>query len=383
MKLLPLVFRNALRNKRRTLLTIGSLVAALFIFVFLRTIIRNWLDASEIPESARRLIVRHKVSLANILPEKYVDVIRKKVPGVEVVHPYHWVGGVIANAPPGTFFQQFACDTDTFFDTWSEIKVPDAVKKEYLADRRAALVGKKTLQRFGWQVGQSFTLIGTIYTTDLALKIVGTYEGYSDDDTVFLHRSYLMESLGKPGIVGTIYLRVKDSTLMPGVIAAVDKEFANSDAPTRTETEKDFIQGFVSMLGNVKGFFMSLSAAVLGAMLLIMVNTMAMAVRERTREIAIMKAIGFTPGMVVYLVVSESILTCLMGGVIGCVGSRILFDNVLHRPNIGTFFPNFCPSWETVGMGMGLAGAMGVVAGLLPAIRAARLEVVAGLRRVG
>lgn len=390
MKLVPLIWKNALRNKRRTVLTMGSLVTALVVFVFLDTLISSWAATTDTPDSARRLIVRHKVSLANVLPEKHAERIRR-VPGVEIVHPYHWFGGQIKDKQ--TFFQQFACDDDTFFDMWTDVQPTrdhakpgfeaDLLKKAWKEDKQAAIVGWKTAERMGWKIGDRFTLNSAIYRVELEFRMIGTYTGFSDDDTIFFRRSYLQESLGsRKGVVGTFMIKVKDPAFAAAVIKGIDSEFANSDAPTRTETEKAFLLGFVSMMGNVKGFFGLLSAAVVTAMLFIMINTMAMAVRERTREIAIMKAIGFTPGSILFLVVAESIGTCLFAGVFACVGFRVLFENVLHRPNV-IIFPNFCPPWTTVGSGLAIAFAMGMISGLLPALRAARLEVVSGLRRVG
>ncbi len=391
MKLLPLVFKNALRNKRRTILTMGSLCAALVVFVFLDTLISGWADAAETPDSARRLIVRHKVSLANVLPEKHAERIRR-VPGVELVHPYHWFGGMVKDSRD--FFQQFACDDDTFFDMWTDVQPTldkdhpgqglAEIKAAWKQDKTAAIVGHKSLARYGWKLGDRFTLQSAIYRVDLEFHVIGTYTGFSDDDTVFFRRSYLQEALGsRKGVVGTFMVKVHDPLQAASVIKGIDSEFANSDAPTLTETEKAFLQDFVSMMGNVKMFFGSLCAAVVTAMLLIMINTMAMAVRERTREIAIMKAIGFTPSSVLFLVVAESVGTCLLAGVFACVGFRLLFANALHRPNLTAMFPNFCPSWQTTGTGVAIALGMGIVSGLVPALRAASLQVVPGLRRVG
>lgn len=386
MRFLHLILRNALRNKRRTTLTVLSLGVSLFLFVFFDTLFNNWARGSEqVSESDRLLIVR-PLSFSNFLPESHARLIQR-VPGVELVHPWHWFGGKVESRPREAF-ASFAVEAETFEPAWSDYKVSPAVLDAWLKDRRGCIVGPKLLERFGWKVGQTVVLVSDVYPTcEPMLVIEGTYDGGRLEDALFFQRRYLMEMLKDTAFEGRTWgfrVLVKDKDAIPTVMATIDKTTEGSSAPTKTETEKDLMLGIVDTLADVRSLVTDVTFVVLGVVFLVVSNTMAMGVRERTREIAVMKAIGFTPAHVVGLVIAEGVVTALLGGLVGCVGTRVLFENVLHRPTIIMgYFPNFAPTWTTVFEGLAIAAVIGLLSALVPAVQAARVEVVAGLRRVG
>jgi putative ABC transport system permease protein len=385
-RFLHLILRNALRNKRRTALTVLSLGMSLFLFVFFDTLFSNWARGSEhVPDGDRLLIVR-PLSFSNFLPDSHAKII-ERVAGVELVHPWHYFDGRLEGAPREVF-PNFAVEAETFEPAWSDYKVAPSVLEAWLKDRRGAIVGKKLLDRFGWKVGQTVVLVSAIYPTcEPMLVIKGTYEGGRLQDGLFFQRRYLQELLKETPFEGRTWgyrVLVKEPDKLPSVIATIDATTQGSSAPTKTETEKDLLIGMVSMVSDVRALVTNVTFVVLGVVFLVVSNTMAMGVRERTREIATMKAIGFTPGHVVSLVIAEGVVTALLGGLLGCVGTRILFEDVLGRPTIVMgYFPDFSPTWTTVGQGMALAALIGFLSALVPAVQAARIEVVAGLRRVG
>jgi putative ABC transport system permease protein len=324
------------------------------------------------------------VSLANLMPESHRAAIAQ-IPGVELVAPHHWFGGRL-KGHERDFFANFAVEGETFERIWSEYRVRADLLAAWKRDLRGAIVGKKLLERFGWHVGQRITLIGDIYAgCDPELTILATYEGGQDAETLFFHRKALQEMLRGTrafGMVPTFYVVLRDASLASKVCRAIDTRFISSEAPTRSETEKDFFLAFVALIGDVRTIVRRVTFVVLGAVFLVVANTMAMAVRERTREVAIMKALGFEPGIVIALIAGEGVAVGLAGWLVGCVGARVLFDQVLGRPTVMQFFPDFVPSWATVVTGLPIALGIGLLSALGPAALAARIEVVAGLRRV-
>ncbi len=386
MRFLHLILRNALRNKRRTALTVLSLGMSLFLFVFFDTLFGNWARGSEHVSDADRVVIVRPLSMSNFLPDSHAKII-ERVDGVELVHPWHWFDGRLEGAPREVF-PSFAVEAETFEPAWSDYKVERPVLDAWLKDRRGAIVGKKLLDRFGWKVGQTVVLVSAIYPTcEPMLVITGTYEGGRLQDGLFFQRRYLKELLKDTpfeGRTAAFRVLVRSPDKLASVIATIDGTTQGSPAPTKTETEKDLLINMVSMVSDVRALVTNVTFVVLGVVFLVVSNTMAMGVRERTREIATMKAIGFTPRHVVSLVIAEGVVTALVGGFLGCVGTRVLFENVLGRPTIVMgYFPDFSPTWATVGQGMGLAALIGFLSALVPAVQAARIEVVAGLRRVG
>ena len=368
MRFLNLIAKNALRNVRRTLLTVLSIAISLFLFCALLTVLTE-LDRKNEAESAHlRLVVQRATSLTDPLPDSYRQKL-ERIPGVVLVHPMNFFGGIYRDEK--NFFANIATDARTLLRMFPEYQVPPDQAEAFIRERTAALVGRQLADRFGWNLGDRVTLLGTIYPVDLEFTIRAIYTG-SDEGILFFHQEYLDEALGRPGIVRTFRLKAESAEAIPRIIAAVDWMFRNTDAETRTETERAFELGFVAMLGNIKGLIVSISTVLVVTILLVTANTAAMAIRERVKEIAIMKTVGFRRRMILALLLTEAAGIALVGGLLGSVGARVFFRS-----------RNFLVTQETVGLALAIAVAIGVISAAIPAYRASRITVAEALRRVG
>jgi putative ABC transport system permease protein len=375
------VLAHLWRAKRRTFLTVSSVALALFLFCTLRTVMTSF-DAALRASDDTRLVVRHAASLVFPLPLAYRDRL-VQVPGVETVGFGNWFGGFYQD--PKNQFAQFAVDVDHFFQIYPEVVVPPDQREAFLHERTACLAGADIVKRYGWKLGQTIPITGTIFPGEWRLTLRGIYTGKTEDidlNTIFFHWDYLNESLpeGRQNQVGIYWLRLRTASEAPAVSERVDAMFVNSPQPTKTETEKSFQAGFIAMLGNVSMLLTILGSAIVFAIVLVTVNTMLMAARERTTEIAVLKTLGFSDGLILRLVGVEALLLSVAGGVIGCGAAFLIFRRVDFTA--GGFFPNFRVLPETVGWGMLLAVAMGLLSGLVPAIQAARLPIAGALRKV-
>jgi len=318
-KFLRLIATNLKRSKRRTFLTVSSIAVALFLFCTLRTVLTSF-DASLRTADASRLVVRHAASLIFPLPLSYRGRLAQ-LPEVTGVTWANWFNGVYQD--PKNFFAQFAVDAPTFFALYPECVIPPAGLAAFESERTACIVGRKLAKKYGWKVGDRIPLEGTIYPGRWEFTLRAIYTGKTEDvdeNTMFFRWDYLNESLpeGRRDQVGIYYLRLRSPDLAARVSRAVDGMFENSNAPTRTETEKAFQLGFISMLGNVRLLLFLIGSAIVFAIMLVTVNTMMMTFRERTSEVGVLKTIGFSDTMVLNLVAGEAMLVALLGGVIGC-----------------------------------------------------------------
>jgi putative ABC transport system permease protein len=372
------ILRNALRNKRRFMLTVLSVALSLFLFTVLQTALREMSQPQLSDQSALRLIVRHKVSLANVLPSKYQSRIAR-VPGVKRVSRLTWFGGIYIDE--SNFFAQFGCDANSLFDILSEVKTdPDQVAA-FKKEKTACIVGIKTMNRFGWKVGQKITLRGTIYPADLELTIRGVYSGGIDETNLFFHHEYLDEATGWH-VVGCYWIQTTSADAVADVIRRVDTMFNSSAAETKTETERAFQLTFLSWFGNIKLLIGSICTVIVFTMMLVAASTMSMAIRERTREIAVLKALGYNSGQVFSLILAESFGLALAGGLIGCVGTRFLAQHVDMYVLSHGFFVRFEVTPHIVAAGLLIAAAMGVVSCLAPAVTSVRASVLEGLKEL-
>ncbi len=258
------IWTNIARNPRRTILTIVSIGLSLFVLSTLMTVLTELNREPEGEDTHLRLVVRRATSLADRLPEAYAAKLAR-VPGVRLVHALTWFGGIYIDE--GNFFANFACDPDTLFAMFPENRIPPEQLKAFQAERIAAIAGRKLVERFKWRLGDRITLQGTIYPVDLEFVLRGIYTG-TDETAFFFHRAYLEEALGRPGKVGTFWLKAASAGDIPRIMDAVDTLFKNSDAETKTETERAFQLGFISMLGNVKTLIASISSVVVFTILL-------------------------------------------------------------------------------------------------------------------
>lgn len=381
MKFLGYVLAHLWRSKRRTFLTVSSVALALFLFCTLRTVMTSF-DAAIRASDDTRLVVRHAASLVFPLPLAYRDRL-VQVPGVEDVGYGNWFGGFYQD--PKNQFAQFAVDVDHFFQIYPEVVVPPDQREAFLHERTACLAGADIVKKYGWKLGQTIPITGTIYPGDWRLVLRGIYTGKTEDidqNTIFFHWDYLNESMPevRQNQVGIYWLRLRSASEAPAVSERVDAMFENSPQPTKTETEKSFQAGFIAMLGNVSMLLTILGSAILFAIVLVTVNTMMMAARERTTEIAVLKTLGFSDGLILRLVGAEALLLSMGGGVIGCGAAYLIFRRVDFTA--GGFFPNFRVLPETVGVGLLLAVVMGLLSGIVPAVQAARLQIAGALRKV-
>lgn len=385
MKYLPLIVRNVSRNKIRTLFTSLSIAVSLFLVVTLYSLLTHQDEISESTKVYNRIAVLHEAGLAGQLPIAYLDRIRR-VANVEVAAPMSWFGGNYREET--TQFAQFATDPKTIFDVYPELVIDPEQLAAWQNNRTGAIVGATIAKNKGWTIGSKIPLQGNIYPVDLELTVDGIYDGPStaDKEWVLFHFDYVDEALKEiraetAGNAGIVMLRASSAEKVPDVMQAIEGAFASSDAPVKPMTEKQFAQSFTEMIGNVKGFIRYTSTAVVIALLCVAANTMAMSLRERTREIALLKAVGFSRNTVLGMFLSESLLIGLIGGIVGALGGKLLFSLVdlsTVAPGLGLFYV----PWTTALSGLALAAAVGLLSGFIPAWRAAHVSVVDGLRKV-
>jgi putative ABC transport system permease protein len=379
MKYLPFIFRNLFRKKTRTILTIGSIAVALFLFGLL-VAIENALNAGVDIAGVDRLIVRNKISLIMPLPLSYQERLRQIDHVTEATHA-SWFGGIYQDQK--NFFPQFAIDTDTYREIFPEFEIPDAEWQDFLDDREGAVVGRGTADRFAWKIGDRIPLQGTIWTGTWEFNIRAIYDGTrgGDDESQFwFHWKYLEErrQFGE-GTVGWYTVQIDDPDNAVAVSAAIDDRFANSAWETSTETEQAFAAGFAKQIGNIRMLITSIGAVVLFTLLLVTGNTMAMAVRERIPELGVLKTLGFGDKTVLFMVLSESLVIAAVGGTLG-LGLAKLFT--MGGDPTGGMLPLFHVSSSDMALGAAIALSVGLIAGAIPALTAMNLRIVDALRRV-
>jgi len=381
LKYLGLIFANLMRSKRRTFLTVFSIAIALFLFCTLRTVITSF-EASLRASQATRLVVRHAASLVFPLPLAYRERL-SRVPGVTGISYGNWFGGFYQD--PKNQFAQFAMDVPTLLDLFPEVILPAGQAEAFRSERTACIIGAALARKYGWKLGDQIPIMGTIFPGEWRFVVRGIYTGQTkdvDENTLFFHWDYLNESLpeGRKSLVGIYWLRIASPDLAASVSGRVDALFENSPQPTKTETEKAFQAGFISMIGNVQLLLTIIGSAIVFAIMLVTINTMMMAARERTTEIAVLKTLGFSDGLILRLVGGEALFLSLLGGGLGCGLAALVFRESDFTG--GGFFPNFRVLPETVLLGLVLAALMGLLSGVAPAVQAARLQVASALRRV-
>jgi putative ABC transport system permease protein len=378
--------RNARRNLLRSILTIGSISISLFLMMALMSLLAMLSDAARLVRDKNRLVTLSTQGFDNPVPIALVNQVRA-IDGVVAASPLSWYGGKYQEEVMP--FAQFGIDPDSIFTIYDEFTVPPEQLKAFQEDRTGCCIGSKLASERKLKVGDRLPLTGTFYPFNLNLTIRAIYDGPSDSDlkTCWFHWEYLDEGLKRDfqgrdaGNAGAIVIKCKDANSMMAVARKFDELTLNSDTPTRTQTEEAFIKMFLEMYGDLRGLIARIGMAVVLSLALVAGNAMAMSLRERTTEVAVLKAIGFSRPLVVSLVLLEAVLVASIGGVLGSIGTKLLLDAV----DVSRFVQGmavFYVPWPIALFGLGTALLIGFVSGLVPAVRAANLPVLDGLRKV-
>jgi putative ABC transport system permease protein len=385
MKYAPLIWGGLKRKKLRTAFTLLSILIAFVLYGYLSAINKAFELGVEVA-GEDRLVLRHKVSFSIPLPLSYRERI-KSVPGVIDAAHANWFAGIYQE--PQNFFPQLAVEPDAYLRLYPEFLLPEAQKQAWLANRTSVIAGRAIVERFGWKIGDRIPIQATVWrkkdgSSTWEFELVGVYDGATPetDTTQFLfHYDYFDEArLFGNGTVDWYILRVNDPPRAAEIAQRIDAEFANSSFETKTSTEKAFVQGFAEQIGNIGAIIGGILAAVFFTILLVTGNTMMQAVRERTAELAVLKTVGFSSRLVLALVLAESLALAGLGGGLGLlVGWLLIFLG--GDPTRG-FLPIFFFPPKDVVIGVGYVAALGLIAGLLPAVQAMQLRVVDALRRV-
>jgi len=384
-KLFKYIWRNATRNKLRTFLTVLSVGFSLA----LMTVLYGYLSMQKVwskeAKTHNRIVVLNTQGFAGKVPIAYVDRVRQ-MEGVKAAVPYVWYGGMYKDETMP--FAQFGTDAKQAFDVWTELKIAPEQLEAWRKNRQGCVVDRIMAERKGWKIGEHIPLKGTYYPFDLDLEMVGTFEGPHATESLWYHWEYLEEGLksngngARAGNAGMLFAKAESAAAIPSLCQAIDDRFGSSDNPTRTQTEEAFAQMFSDMMGNVQVYIRNIGLAVMFSLTLVSANAMAMAMRERTTEVAVLKAIGFSKTRVLNMVLGESCLIAAAGGLLGLVAGAALLE-LLHKASVQIIqlaVVDMAGPWM-FGI-VAAAVAIGLVSGIVPAVRAAQLAVVDGLRRV-
>lgn len=374
-----LVWKNLARNKKRTVLTVLSVMVAFFLFGVLRSVITT-LNATAEVGSEGRLVVSSASGITFLLPAAHTARL-EAVEGVSSVSWANWFGGYYKD--PSDFFANFAVKADTYLPMYPEMEITGGSLDDFNRERTAALVGVGLLEKYGWQLGQTITLQGTFLPGAWEFTIRAVYtptDPAFGDEVMIFHYEYLYERSNGQISPGWYVLALEDPTRAAEIAATIDAQFKNSVGPTKTQTEKAFNAGFVTMWGNIGFLVSAIGTAVFFAILFVAANTMMMASRERIPEIAVLKTVGFGDRTIFGLVLAESVLIAVVGGAIGLGLAWAAFAG--GRSPLNAFFPGFGVTGGTIGLGVVMAVALGLISGAVPALQSARLSVAAALRKV-
>jgi putative ABC transport system permease protein len=382
MKFSRIIFANLFRTKVRLLLTIGSFAVALFLFVFL-AVVRDAFGRGADVAGADRLVIINRTSIINLIPLSYRDKILR-IPGVKYITHNNWFGGIYQDEK--NFFPQFVIDPDNQRQVFPELIVPEDQWAAFVKDRQGAIAGAATAERFHWKIGDRIPIKTTLYGGgSWEFNLVGIYHGKrpQDDETQFWFQwDYFEEKIPQAikGQIGWYVLRVDNPDDSPRIAKAIDDGFANSPNETKTQTESAFAANWVKQFGNIQFLIVSIGAVVFFTLLLVTGNTMAISVRERTSELAVFKAIGYSDRAILFFVLAESLVIALFGGVLGML-SAVLLIPVLGKAMSG-LLPSMVLSPAMLIFGLITAVLVGLASGLLPGLNAMHMRVVNALRRV-
>lgn len=372
------IIRNAFRNKRRALLCVLSVSMSLFLLVTLLVVLNEFTNPPEDLDSSLRIAVRNKVSLASPLPVRQRAIL-SSLEGVEAVTPLSYFGGRFRDEEV-TYFAQFALDPETLVKVFGEARMSEEELAAFLATRNGAIVGVDTAERYKIKLGDRLRFTGVIFPVDLDLVVCGIYKGTTDDRNVFFSQRYLDELLGDPGTVGMWWVKAASADAVPGIIDRVNTTFANSSSEVVAETERAFQLSFISMWGNIRTLIGSVCTVVVFALVLVSSSTISMAVRERMRELSILKALGFRRHELWTFILAESFGLSMVGFLIGAGGAWALYTFVDAPTLTMGIFPNLDVTPRILAIAASVASGLGLVSSLAPGFAIARLSVVEGLK---
>ena len=372
------ILKNALRNPRRSVLTVSSVAVSAALLTSMMTLQRELTVPPESEGASLRIIARNKVSLVQPLPARQLAEI-ERIPGIVAVTPFTYFGGQY-NDEEFTSFAQFAVDPRRFRSLLVEGRVSGGDYDAWEKDRTSCMVGRDTMKRYGLKVGDRMKFRGTFYPCDLDLRIAAVFEGTVDDRGVFFHHKLLDELTGDLGTVGTWYLRVESAEKVPGVVAAIDGRFANTAAEVRAESERAFQMGFVGMLGNVAALIRTVNGVIVFTLALVSASTMSMTIRERFREMAVLKALGYKRRDLLGFILAEGFGLSALGGAVGIGGAWAAWTLLDIQKLTGGIFIVFEVTPRIMATAGVVAALLGIVASLGPAISVGRMSVVSGLK---
>ena len=381
MKHLPMILKNVWRNKRRTILTVLSIGVSLCLLGVLLAIYHAFYFSDPTPEQALRLVTRNSISLARPMPQAYRDKIMR-VPGVREIAIEDWFGGQYIDDKAEHQFARFATDPDKIFIVRPEMKLPDEQKAAFMKERTACIIGRPIADKQKLKLGDKITLKGDIYPGALELTVRGIFESEQNADLLYFNRTYLEEGLAerRRGNAGIFLILAKTVEDVPRIEKAVDEEFRNSPTQTKTESESAFSLSFVSFLGNIKAFLLIVCAAVMFTILLVSANTIAMSVRERVREVGVLKVLGFTRGVILGIILTEAVIVSLIGGVLGVFLASMLTGVVRNMPAFLDQLRHLSLTPSVAFLCLGIAGVIGLVSAFIPAFQASRIPILEALR---
>jgi putative ABC transport system permease protein len=382
MKFANIIWANLMRKKIRLLLTIGSFAVALFLFIFL-AVVRDAFNRGADIAGADRLVVINRTSIINPIPLAYRDKILR-IPGVKSVTHNNWFGGTYIEEK--NFFPQFVIDPENQRQVFSELEVPDDQWKNFLNDRQGAIAGAQLADRFHWKIGDRIPIKTTFYGgASWEFNLVGIYHGnrpQSDETQFWLQWDYFEEKVPETdkGRIGWYVLRINNPDDAPRIAKAIDEEFANSPFETKTQTESAFAASWVKQFGNIQKLILSIGIVVFFTLLLVTGNTMAISVRERTSELAVFKAIGYSDLAVLFFVLAEALTIAFVGGLFGMLLAIVSVPGL--RKLLSAILPSIVLAWPMLLFGLVVAIITGFLSGLLPGLGAMHLRIVNALRRV-
>ena len=389
MRYLSLILKNSLRNRRRSILTIGSVAISLCILGVLMAMYQALFLGDPTPSQALRLITRHRVSLTQPIPIYYRDKI-KRVPGVKDIMVWQWFGGVYKdNRDSRNMFPRFAVEPDHIFNVRPDFLIPDDQKLAFQRERTGCIISQTLANQLNFKLGDRITLVGDYLPVTLDLKVVGIYEEPEKMPEMYFSYDYLKESLGpnnsQRDLVGAFQVQAASAEDVPRIAAEVDHEFEISPFPTKTESEKAFLLSFASFLGNLKLFIMAICGAVTFTILLVAGNTISMSVRERIREVGILKTLGFSPHAILGIILGEAAVISLIGGLLGSLLAGGMCSMISHSPGA-----NSMSGLGTLGITPGIGALslcvallIGLASSFVPAWGASRTTILDALRYAG